>query len=384
MYRSVHERDLRAAATCLLYPAHDYRGLTVTSVGEERRFNPRLGGDIGEADFVGYMENLGLPHPKLIDIAVPANLRCGRPEADVPLPADPGWAPLTFTFAGIWEIEPRALEEHVASVQIVDVREPDEFQGSLGHIRGASLIPLGQLSARTRGTLARASRGHGLSLGRTFGAGTGAPAEGRLRTDRQSRGRHVALACGRIRGRRRESPGATRHAPPLIAACFRRSALGQSVACNPIPPRQGGTVDARTASSRAGVRACDRYRRDAAVRGLRQSTRHEGRTGPVRSAAIQRGQSSRRPRTRRDGAQAPGNGSGESKGNIHKESEEVFRKFASERPTMTGVEEAKAQDESIERLRSACCCPLHHAGAECSIQRREDRHLHGSHLRGRR
>jgi sulfur dioxygenase len=150
MYRSVHGEILRLPATCLLYPAHDYRGLTVTSVGEERRFNPRLGGDIGEADFVGYMENLGLPHPKLIDIAVPANLRCGRPEADAPLPADPGWAPLTFTFAGIWEIEPRALEEHVASVQIVDVREPDEFQGSLGHIRGASLIPLGQLSTRTQ------------------------------------------------------------------------------------------------------------------------------------------------------------------------------------------------------------------------------------------
>jgi sulfur dioxygenase len=149
MYRSVHGQILRLPATCLLYPAHDYRGLTVTSVAEERRFNPRLGGDIGEADFVGYMDNLGLPHPKLIDIAVPANLRCGRPEGDLPLQADPGWAPLTFTFAGIWEIQPRALEETAGLVQIVDVREPDEFQGSLGHIRGAALIPLGQFSART-------------------------------------------------------------------------------------------------------------------------------------------------------------------------------------------------------------------------------------------
>jgi sulfur dioxygenase len=148
MYRSVHGQILRLPATCLLYPAHDYRGLTVTSVAEERRFNPRLGGDIGEADFVGYMDNLGLPHPKLIDIAVPANLRCGRPENDLPPQADPVWAPLTFTFAGIWEIQPRALEESAGSVQIVDVREPAEFQGSLGHIRGATLIPLGQLSAR--------------------------------------------------------------------------------------------------------------------------------------------------------------------------------------------------------------------------------------------
>ena len=79
MYRSVHAQIFSLPETCLLYPAHDYRGLTVTSVAEERRFNPRLGGEIGEGDFVGYMENLGLPHPKQIDIAVPANLRCGQP-----------------------------------------------------------------------------------------------------------------------------------------------------------------------------------------------------------------------------------------------------------------------------------------------------------------
>src|SRR5438067_6741573 len=148
MYRSVRSQILTLPPTCLLYPAHDYRGLTVTSVGEERRYNPRLGGDIGESDFVGYMNNLGLPHPKLIDIAVPANLRCGHPEKDTVLPADSGWAPLTFTFAGIWEIRPDALEESAARVQIVDVREPDEYDGSLGHIRGARLIPLGTLAAR--------------------------------------------------------------------------------------------------------------------------------------------------------------------------------------------------------------------------------------------
>src|SRR5689334_15212169 len=154
MYGSVRSQILTLPPACLLYPAHDYRGLTVTSVAEERRYNPRLGGDIGESDFVGYMNNLGLPHPKLIDIAVPANLRCGRADADTALPADPGWAPLTFTFAGIWEIQPEALEEHAERIQIVDVREPDEYHGPLGHIRGAQLIPLGSLAARA-GELAR-------------------------------------------------------------------------------------------------------------------------------------------------------------------------------------------------------------------------------------
>jgi glyoxylase-like metal-dependent hydrolase (beta-lactamase superfamily II) len=83
MFHSVRERILTLPPSCLLYPAHDYRGLTVTSVAEELRFNPRMGGDIGEADFVGYMRNLGLPHPKLMDIAVPANLRCGNSESGI-------------------------------------------------------------------------------------------------------------------------------------------------------------------------------------------------------------------------------------------------------------------------------------------------------------
>lgn len=149
MYRSVRSQILTLPPSCLLYPAHDYRGLTVTSVAEERTFNPRLGGEIGEADFVGYMQNLGLPHPKLIDIAVPANLRCGRPEQDTAVPAEPAWAPLTFTFAGMWEIPPDALEERAAQLQIVDVRDSEEFNGPLGRIRGATLIPLSELGSRT-------------------------------------------------------------------------------------------------------------------------------------------------------------------------------------------------------------------------------------------
>jgi len=154
MFHSVHGQILALPDECLLYPAHDYRGLTVTSVAEERRFNPRLGGDIGEQDFVGYMENLGLPHPKLMDVAVPANLVCGRPEHGRELPPAPSWAPLTFTFAGIWEIAPAALEEHAGAAQVVDVREPAEFTGPLGHIAAARLVPLGQLAAGA-GELAR-------------------------------------------------------------------------------------------------------------------------------------------------------------------------------------------------------------------------------------
>jgi glyoxylase-like metal-dependent hydrolase (beta-lactamase superfamily II)/rhodanese-related sulfurtransferase len=153
LYRSVREQILSLPPECLLYPAHDYRGLTVTSVAEERRFNPRLGGDVNEEDFAGYMNHLGLPHPKLMDIAVPANLRCGRPEGDAQRAGEPDWAPVTCTFGGVWEIQPAALEERIAGaraddIQLIDVREPQEFTDALGHIRGARLVPLSELAAR--------------------------------------------------------------------------------------------------------------------------------------------------------------------------------------------------------------------------------------------
>jgi sulfur dioxygenase len=154
MYRAIHQQIFTLPETCLLYPAHDYRGITVTTVAEERRFNPRLGGNLSESDFAGYMQNLGLPHPKKIDVAVPANLRCGRPESSEAALEDPTWAPLAFTFAGFWEIQPQWVEEHAKDVQVVDVREPDEFAGPLGHIPGAILAPLGRL-AEAAGSLAR-------------------------------------------------------------------------------------------------------------------------------------------------------------------------------------------------------------------------------------
>ncbi len=154
LYRSVHTQIFTLPPACLLYPGHDYRGLTATSVEEERRFNPRLGGQIGEGDFVGYMQNLRLPHPKQIDVAVPANLKCGLRDGDDAQLADLVWAPLTYTFAGVWEIQPQWLEENGDKVQIVDVREREEFDGPVGHIRGAKLIALGELTARA-GELSR-------------------------------------------------------------------------------------------------------------------------------------------------------------------------------------------------------------------------------------
>ncbi|WP_207005685.1 MBL fold metallo-hydrolase [Trinickia mobilis] len=148
LFSSARDQILTLPGDCLLYPAHDYRGITVTSVAEERRFNPRLGGDVDLGDFAGYMNNLNLPHPKQMAVAVPANLRCGKPDAETPAAETPDWAPLTLRFSGVWEIEPMALLEHASAFQIVDVREAPEFIAPLGHLPSAKLVPLSQLMNR--------------------------------------------------------------------------------------------------------------------------------------------------------------------------------------------------------------------------------------------
>lgn len=148
LYLSIRTRIFTLPDDCLLWPGHDYRGLTATSVAEEKAHNPRLGGNISENDFAGYMDHLGLPHPRQIDVALPANMLCGRPADEMAATDGPGWAPLTFRFAGFWEIEPSWVEENGAGLQIIDVREREEFAGPLGHIAGARLLPLGELQQR--------------------------------------------------------------------------------------------------------------------------------------------------------------------------------------------------------------------------------------------
>jgi len=73
---SIVNKLFRLPDDTLVYAGHDYKGWTVSTIGEERRFNPRLAGRT-EAEYVELMNDLNLPRPKMIDIAVPANLNCG-------------------------------------------------------------------------------------------------------------------------------------------------------------------------------------------------------------------------------------------------------------------------------------------------------------------
>ena len=68
---------LRLSEETLVYPAHDYNGMTVSTIGEEKRFNPRL--QVGSvAEYADLMNGLELSDPRLMDVAVPANLACGN------------------------------------------------------------------------------------------------------------------------------------------------------------------------------------------------------------------------------------------------------------------------------------------------------------------
>ncbi|MGQ0698878.1 MAG: MBL fold metallo-hydrolase [Panacagrimonas sp.] len=74
---SIVNKLFRLPDETTLYPAHDYKGWTASSIGEEKRANPRLAGK-SEAEYVAIMNGLKLPNPKLMDVAVSANLACGK------------------------------------------------------------------------------------------------------------------------------------------------------------------------------------------------------------------------------------------------------------------------------------------------------------------
>src|SRR5215813_6870681 len=87
-YDSLFNKLLKLPDETLVYPAHDYKGDTVSTIGEEKRFNPRL--QVRSVDqYVDLMNNLNLSNPKMMDVAVPANMRQGLAQQEI---ARRGWA----------------------------------------------------------------------------------------------------------------------------------------------------------------------------------------------------------------------------------------------------------------------------------------------------
>jgi len=87
-YESLFGRLLKLPDATLVYPAHDYKGDTVSTIGEEKTYNPRL--QVKSADeYVTLMNNLKLSNPKMMDVAIPANMKVGLHQEEV---ARRGWA----------------------------------------------------------------------------------------------------------------------------------------------------------------------------------------------------------------------------------------------------------------------------------------------------
>ena len=87
-YESLFGRLLKLPEATLVYPAHDYKGDTVSTIGEEKAFNPRL--QVKSVDeYVALMNNLKLANPKMMDVAIPANMKVGLHQEEV---ARRGWA----------------------------------------------------------------------------------------------------------------------------------------------------------------------------------------------------------------------------------------------------------------------------------------------------
>lgn len=77
LYNSLHNKILTLPCETVVYPGHDYKGWTSSTISEEREHNPRLNLDDEDA-FVHHMNHLSLPDPKYMDVSVPANLQCGK------------------------------------------------------------------------------------------------------------------------------------------------------------------------------------------------------------------------------------------------------------------------------------------------------------------
>ncbi|HJU84114.1 MAG TPA: MBL fold metallo-hydrolase [Holophagaceae bacterium] len=131
----------------LVFPGHDYRNHTHSTLAEERRSNPRLQERSREA-YIAWLQGLKLPPAEWMKAVVLANLACTRDPRCVDIPAEGAVCEVGAGATGVRQIACEAFAAQRDGSLILDVRNPNEFTGPLGHIPGARLLPLGELPAR--------------------------------------------------------------------------------------------------------------------------------------------------------------------------------------------------------------------------------------------
>jgi glyoxylase-like metal-dependent hydrolase (beta-lactamase superfamily II)/rhodanese-related sulfurtransferase len=135
-YDSLFNKLLKLPDETMVYPAHDYKGDTVSTIGEEKRYNPRL--QVRSVDeYVDLMSRLNLPNPKMMDVAVPANMRQGLAQDEI---ARKGWALTPVQALGLVG-RPEAA--------IIDLRERSEREKH-GAIPGSVHAPYPDLQDNIR------------------------------------------------------------------------------------------------------------------------------------------------------------------------------------------------------------------------------------------
>jgi sulfur dioxygenase len=135
-YESLFGKLLRLPEDTLVFPAHDYKGDTVSTIGEEKRYNPRL--QIKSVDeYVALMASLKLPNPKMMDVAVPCNMKVGLAQQEI---ARRGWA---------LDAKRAIAQAGRTDVTFVDLRETSEI-AKHGSIPGALHAPYGDLQNNLR------------------------------------------------------------------------------------------------------------------------------------------------------------------------------------------------------------------------------------------
>jgi sulfur dioxygenase len=135
-YQSIFGKLLKLPEQTLVYPAHDYKGDTVSTIGEEKRYNPRLRVTSVE-EYVELMNNLHLPNPKMMDVAVPVNMKVGLAQDEI---ARRGWS-LTPAQAIV------LLER--SDIAWIDLREQSEREKH-GVIAGSFHVPYPHLQDNIR------------------------------------------------------------------------------------------------------------------------------------------------------------------------------------------------------------------------------------------
>lgn len=140
LFKSVREKLFLLPDDTIIYPGHDYRGLTSSTIGIEKKYNSRLKETVSLEEFKKIMSELKLANPKKIHEAVPANLACGVPKDNRTMHPQ--------VVDGTPEISVEDLFTNMSEVKknkirLIDVRRPDEYNNELGHIDGTELITLG-------------------------------------------------------------------------------------------------------------------------------------------------------------------------------------------------------------------------------------------------